>query len=67
MSDLRCSRCGALLARDHSGMTELKRSGIEVRAYGIESMSVTCPRCDVQTQTIFTRISGELRRSVQTC
>lgn len=60
MPELRCCRCGWLLAKDESGITEVKRSNMEMRAYGINTVAIKCPRCEPFTETIFVRTSGQL-------
>lgn len=62
MAKLRCQRCGCVLAEDDSGMTEIKRSGLSIRAYGIDTMTASCPLCALNKmpiETIFTRTSGQ--------
>ena len=47
--DIRCSRCGRLLAsRPAPGLVEVKVGGREVRIYQAPAIGFTCDRCRQQ-------------------
>ena len=43
--DIRCPRCGKLLAKDNDGVLEIQDGNKSTRVYGAVAVAITCPRC----------------------
>lgn len=59
-SDIRCSRCGKLLARDMGNRLEVKGKP-SMTVYAAACLGITCDRCGQRVDMPVTMESGERR------
>jgi phage FluMu protein Com len=52
LSDIRCPKCNCKLAEYEFGRVEIKRSQLEIRAYGVTMVAAKCPRCGENTERV---------------
>jgi ribosomal protein S27E len=43
--EIRCPKCGKLLAKDNDGVLDVKNGNKAVRIYGAVAVAIDCPRC----------------------
>ena len=45
MSEIRCKKCGKLLAKDNDGVLEVQNGNKAIRVYGAVCVAIDCSRC----------------------
>jgi len=43
--EIRCKKCGKLLAKDKGDVLEIMNNKKETKVYGAVAVSIDCPRC----------------------
>jgi len=44
-AEIRCRKCGKLLAKDVEGVLEVMNGNKAIRVYGAVAVAIDCPRC----------------------